>query len=648
VIYVKAEVQSSSSHSPTNDSTQHHDAVPSSGPSRDTHTPDASTSPTPFVVVDRVADKDPPEYSHVEHKPLHEDAAKRTADAEPDFESVQPETPSEKQNVSASPPVPIVVVEETDDSPSHGDDFGKDATSAQKVSHELRAADATPDKVVVSPDPELKPPSPPASVSNTEDDAEFDEQAAPLLRHDTFQSDIAEESSVTESISTKRVVEEKPAVPTTEEQDMPLFRHESVQSEAAENHSAPDRPSTIDVVEEDSGRPLTDQDSSHVGLGTHSKVSQERAENGEADNESLSKLDNGPLMSYEIGLPEEDEEDELVNGPLLSHETGFPGIEVIDDDKIIDEQYDEEFEDDVTYPDDYGSEVPLLPHERDAKEESRDSSEASGGDPTFQYETATDSSIVGNHQYFLNRTSSNSSLPHRLPRSDAEDEDLQDPSLERFPTNREQILERVATISTHLPVDETRVSPNSPEFSAKSQACSSADLRANTSHTSLKPVDEEEDLEEEDSNESGSEKDDHFTMEAQTRKTAETTGTNGIGPEASARSLSSSEAESVQKNDGANDSSKRLGTVYGSITTPAAILNPLTPPLTPERKALKSNDTSPASEDSRDTEETSLKPRTDVSLTPSSALDPASQKENLLRTLVNFLTACFGGRKQAR
>jgi hypothetical protein len=627
VIYAKAEAQSPSSRSLRSDSVQNNDATSSPGPSHDTHIPDASTSPTPFVVVDKVADKDPPEYGDVEHEPLREDAAKRTADAEPGFESVRPEIRLEKQTIPTSPLVPIVIVEDMDDSPSRGDDFGKDATSAQKVARKLQATDGIPNKIIVSPDPDRKSHRSPAITSNIEAGAESDEKAAPLFHHETFQSDVAEE---------------EPARPTTEKQDVPLFRHETMQSETAETDSTPDRRSAIDVTQ-GSEQSSTDRDSSYAGLKIHSEVSEGRAENNEADVTSFSELDDDSLMSHENALPKEDEgEDELGNGPLLSHEQGFSGIEVIDDDKIIDKQYNEEFEDDVAYPDDYGSEVPLLPHERDYREESRDGSEISGGDLAFQYETATDSSIIGNHQYFLNRTSSTSSLPHRLPRSDEEDEDLQDPSLERFPTNREQILERVATIGTHLPVDETRESPNSPDFSAKSMTCSSADLRANISHTSLKPVDEEEDPEEEDLNESGSEKDDHFTMESQTRKTVETTETNGIGPEVSARSLSSSEAESVQKNDGANDNSKRSGTVYGSI------LNPLTPPLTPERKALKSDDTSPASNSSRNPEKTSLKPQTDVSPTPSGILDPASQKENTFQTLVNFLTACFGGSKQAR
>jgi hypothetical protein len=50
------------------------------------------------------------------------------------------------------PQVPVVVVEKTDTRPQHGDDFGKDASVGQKDAHEMRAADATPDITIVSPE----------------------------------------------------------------------------------------------------------------------------------------------------------------------------------------------------------------------------------------------------------------------------------------------------------------------------------------------------------------------------------------------------------------------------------------------------------------------------------------------------------------
>ncbi|OAF99311.1 uncharacterized protein CC84DRAFT_393056 [Paraphaeosphaeria sporulosa] len=49
-----------------------------------------------------------------------------------------------------------------------------------------------------------------------------------------------------------------------------------------------------------------------------------------------------------------------------------------------------------------------------------------------------------------------SNLPHRMPRSDAEDLDLRDPSLEIFPMDREQVFGRVRDISHRLAEDEVR------------------------------------------------------------------------------------------------------------------------------------------------------------------------------------------------
>ncbi|KAL5397126.1 hypothetical protein PMIN03_004686 [Paraphaeosphaeria minitans] len=63
---------------------------------------------------------------------------------------------------------------------------------------------------------------------------------------------------------------------------------------------------------------------------------------------------------------------------------------------------------------------------------------------------------------FARRTSSGifrsqrSSLPHRMPHSDAEDLDLQDPFLELFPMDRDQVFGRVRDISNRLTEDQVR------------------------------------------------------------------------------------------------------------------------------------------------------------------------------------------------
>lgn len=112
---------------------------------------DASTAksleaiPIPFTVVEKVPDVEEPQYGDVEADSLHEDAPKRAQDAQPDAEYVSPpEAPPKAQEATSPgfPSVPALVVEKINNEPSHGDDFGEEATSAQKLAHEIRAADA--------------------------------------------------------------------------------------------------------------------------------------------------------------------------------------------------------------------------------------------------------------------------------------------------------------------------------------------------------------------------------------------------------------------------------------------------------------------------------------------------------------------------
>jgi hypothetical protein len=146
--------------------------------------------------------------------------------------------------------------------------------------------------------------------------------------------------------------------------------------------------------------------------------------------------------------------------------------------------------------DEYGAidDVPLLPHERPSVV--REHSGSSTGLANYAKQAPPSPSFFTKRtgtSIFRNR-SHPSSLPHSLPRSDADDEDLLDPSLEAFPTQREHILERVATIGSHLPEDEAVLSlsgTHSPEFSIASQACSSVDLVPIGSHTSLRRIAEE-------------------------------------------------------------------------------------------------------------------------------------------------------------
>lgn len=49
--------------------------------------------------------------------------------------------------------MPTLIVERADEKPAYGDDFGPNATPAQKDAHEIRGADAEPDYTIVHNDP---------------------------------------------------------------------------------------------------------------------------------------------------------------------------------------------------------------------------------------------------------------------------------------------------------------------------------------------------------------------------------------------------------------------------------------------------------------------------------------------------------------
>lgn len=55
--------------------------------------------------------------------------------------------------------IPTLLVEKMDNQPSYGDDFGENATVAQKDAHEMRAKDAEPDYTIIMPEKENTEPS---------------------------------------------------------------------------------------------------------------------------------------------------------------------------------------------------------------------------------------------------------------------------------------------------------------------------------------------------------------------------------------------------------------------------------------------------------------------------------------------------------
>lgn len=174
---------------------------PAAAPEKSSSDPDADqgtsieSKPIPFTVVETVPDQEQPIYGDIEGRPLEEDVSKRATDAQPDAQYEMPaideptvsETAVQPSQPPLSQPVPTLVVEKVDNAPTHGDDMGSEATAGQKLAHELRKADAEPDKVVVSTETTPqdvsgeKPSSHLAHEASEEDD---EDEPAPLLPHE--------------------------------------------------------------------------------------------------------------------------------------------------------------------------------------------------------------------------------------------------------------------------------------------------------------------------------------------------------------------------------------------------------------------------------------------------------------------------------
>ncbi|KAF2736204.1 hypothetical protein EJ04DRAFT_562633 [Polyplosphaeria fusca] len=624
--------------------------------------------PIPFTVVEKVAEKKPPEHSISKTGSLHEDKTKRSADAEPDVEIIKPETPVDaKEEVSPTPPsLPLLIIEKTDEKPSFGDDFGQEATSAQKFAHEQRAADATPDEVVITPDSGFAE----GIESNDAEVSLLDEEAGPTLRHESFQTSPNEDD-------------------TQSSQKMDTIEEESLHS---------------------------------------------------SDRASSSKIDSS-----------QDETEDLEHAPDL-------------EDSTFEAERAPTFSHEDFGEDEYGSETPLLPHEREALTPSisngsvySDHNAVFEGEPRFDYEEITPAEdSEGSPGSFFARRTRTGSIPHTLPRTDEDDEDLNDPSLELFPTSREGIMARVERISTSLPEDEVRerrhsqtASPvlamtpqsvpsaslapksgslnsvaeeeapeieqvpalSSPVVDATNIATTTSELNSlptvrashdadplapppeNDAKSSTTPAAEEptdEDQQKLPFTSAVSEK----TLEdpsppevAETSKSETIIGqpsskqspSNGIleqhAKEPSAhkeettkephptqsktRSSEPSEADSIQKNDGANDSSKKLGALLDTIATPAKVLEPPTPPLTPKKKAEDAQGEKKElkmGEAKRDPKPT---PGERSVSTPAPTNPPAKNNDHTTPFLQSFLASifgplkkllgqCLGGRKSAR
>lgn len=560
--------------------------------------------------------------------------------------------------------VPSTYVEKVDRKPSYGDDFGEHATTTQKVARDMRAKDASPNKLIVTSRAHVEP--------GTEE-----ERAAPLFRHEFFQEEKDSANAALDTIA------------------------EASTSEQTSTGHATNTPSDSD---ETSGP----EELRDAPLFSH----EDKFDSGEDD-----ELNMAPLLSHETGFGDmgssDEEVDELDFAPLLPHETGFSQYknseittrsDYTEDDisepchymyKDGDEEYrakrldpnrapsfsheDVHSEDD--HFDTYGEDdTPLLPHERASAVTSGSSPE----DGAFSNDGAAQDFFKRGSQasIFRNRTNS-SRLPHKLPLTDAEDVNLSDPSLERFPVNRAQILERVASIGLHLPEDETMEEHvHSPVMSDFSQACSSVDLVPVKSYTSLASVPEADDSDEEQDEDSDSLYSPmamKFSSAARFARASRATplpdhskrheiDKGSSKPESDTRATQSNEPDNLAKTDGVKEVAMNI--IEQLVETPVQLI---TPPPEPEKRSAATknqNDvivTEPQLRQRQvpkdDFQKGSQPPTSEYAdeATPNRAVTStapqtlATDNESFLQTFIRvvfgsvgrFLTACVGDRKRA-
>ncbi|KAH6625685.1 hypothetical protein C7974DRAFT_377164 [Boeremia exigua] len=558
-------------------------------------TGDMGPAPIPFLVVEKVEDEAQPEYGDVQPKSLTVDEGKRAADPEPDFEETKANSPLDVKTLEApeAPEVPLVLAEMADDKPGH-------------VS---RSADASPDRSPEEPD-ELEP----------------SETGVPLFRHESFQDS-------GESLPERplEIIEEEYAWYSTDH----TSTGDAMNTPSAESQDDLEDGDELDLV------PLLSHETGFVGKGSKPNnaplLSHEKGATAEESDEE-GEFVQGPLLPHETGftsqkkkVDDDYDQDNFDAAPLLPHETGFSSSENSDaasrKSRLSRDEYEYEPNHHMRYgaysndgkvsrvlghaltfsheqdmsAEDYGT--PLLPHERGSAAESFSGSERSFSMSPTRYDApvfgqdmdaAKESSASLRHAFFRTRTSS-STLPNKLPQSDAEDIDLHEPGLEHFPVGRDQILERVATIGNKLPEDETHGAPASPQSSVLSQACSSVDLVPVKSYISLASVREDEEEEDEEDNADVeslgspmimSHAGPRFARQKDPLATPHPDDSKQLGhtsqkkPETqSTHNVESSEASSFSKTDRSKDRGMRgLSDIVASRAT---VKNTLTPPLTP-------------------------------------------------------------------
>jgi len=478
----------------------------------------------------------------------------------------------------------------------------------------------------------------------------------------------------------------------------------------------------MDTIDEESTQSSADHTSSGDAMNTPSEQEDTPLFPHEADeditsyDDRIDKVDHAQRRSEDaveddgdVSTDSDSGGDELDRYPLLSHESGYSDYKgSLATTEYVDLDEDDKYEEPPHYTpyskarDDDGD-APLLPHERESAVASDAGSTFSQDDdtpfslerqPSFDYENDRTRDLFGGagrrHDIFRSRTNS-SKLPHRLPQSDAEDENLNDPSLERFPTNRDLIFERVASIGVHLPEDESMHNhPQSPQPSVLSQACSSVDLVPVKSYTSLASVPEAENSDEDDDNDDRLSHDleslpspvyisqKRFRMDnppsgfaSDPNATPIVEEDKELGPPITHNS-ESNEAESVGKHDGANDVSRASNALHEAMSRSAKVTDAV--PVTSEPKTTAKEAHPVAELDSElrqrrapaEQPQNLPSPSTPIDITAenkiakamsASALAQQSENRNhnlftdvfnaVFGRLGRLLTACLGDRKRA-
>ncbi|KAF2204287.1 hypothetical protein GQ43DRAFT_188886 [Delitschia confertaspora ATCC 74209] len=430
--------------------------------------PDAepTTVPVPFTVVDKVADAEQPQYGDLEPERLDVNSSKRTADAEPDVERFgKPESRVEHEDKPKPKiPIPTLVIKKTDDRTQHGEDFGDKATPGQQEAHEKRAADATPDEVVILDEAGEAAPMFPYPVSIVHDAGESG------VNNSTEGAGAnGDEGEGENELDHGPLLSHETGLQQHGELDLaPLLPHETGLSQYENGEHVNGRRDHQDWEEDDED---STEDNTEDGL-----ESEDAPAFGQESLGSTHDTD-APLLPHErrsFSVPYESFPNLDTDAPLLPHERSSISVDHLDNTEaplLPHERASFSFSDNDGHTD-----VPLLPHERASFSSDRGSRSdtLNGGGSPYENSTGYNPARVRASQFFMRRTSGQAMSSTLGASTIHREDDPNDPSLEPFPVGRDEIFERVATISHRLPEDET-IDASHVHSPALSNALSSTD-----------------------------------------------------------------------------------------------------------------------------------------------------------------------------